>query len=136
MTLHLLKNCTEISAQDRQRAMDEMSQTPNQHGSFNTVATAIRSEQAERSHTDSTTSTSGNMSALETLAEVSRQQLGSNNGGAGGAASDGRKDSRKRKRSGEVEWNVNFPHGTRAGTHDGQRHEAGLSTHYRAIFSY
>jgi len=79
LTTHLLKKCPAVTFQDRQRAIHFLSETPNQHGALNLMAVAIRNEQiAQHPQDDLALAVPYPMSALETLAEVSRQQLDHN----------------------------------------------------------
>lgn len=76
--------------------VQQLSETPNQHGTYNTLAVAMRNEQVLQPHQpeDASFSASYPMSALETLAEVSRQQLDHN-----GEYVSVQGNSRKRRRS-------------------------------------
>jgi len=96
LTTHLLKKCPAVSFIDRQRAIHQLSETPNQHGTYHPLAIAMRNEQvAQHAHPeDLNFASSYQMSALETLAEVSRQQLDHN-----GDYVQAHENPRKRRRS-------------------------------------
>lgn len=75
MTTHIMKRCPAVSLTDRQRALAKPNGSLERDGQSKQLLTALHADQAGR--VDKDASSSHSMSALETLAEVSRRHLDS-----------------------------------------------------------